>query len=98
VDLPASLAPTVIQAATGEEVIVEPDPPALIVSAVMITDGNQVSVVDDGTTRVIRKGAKLFDDQSGTVQEIKREGVIFRWKGKRYLVRVGDSVPERLKR
>jgi predicted ribosome-associated RNA-binding protein Tma20 len=99
VDLPTTLTPQVISAPGGEEVIVvEPDPPMLTVSAVMITDGSQVSVVDDGSTRVIRNGAKLFDDQSGTVQEIKREGVIFRWKGKRYLVRVGDSVPERLKR
>ncbi|MDR1508338.1 MAG: hypothetical protein LBS53_01715 [Synergistaceae bacterium] len=98
-DLPVSLTPAVVQTPTGEEVIaVEPDPPLLMVSAVMITDGGQVSVIDDGNARVIRNGAKLFDDQSGTVQEIKREGVIFRWKGKRYLVRVGDSVPERLKR
>jgi hypothetical protein len=99
IDLPATLTPAVVQTTGGEEVIVvEPDPPMLTVSAVMITDGSQVSVIDDGSTRVIRKGARLFDDQSGTVQEIKREGVIFRWKGKRYLVRVGDSVPERLKR
>jgi hypothetical protein len=98
-DLPVSLIPAVVQTAGGEEIaVVEPDPPMLMVSAVMITEGGQVSVIDDGNTRVIRNGAKLFDDQSGTVQEIKREGVIFRWKGKRYLVRVGDSVPERLKR
>ncbi|MDR1137125.1 MAG: hypothetical protein LBK91_02270 [Synergistaceae bacterium] len=97
-DLPSSLAPAVVRDEVGEVVVVEPDPPMVTVSAIMITDGSQVSVVDDGNTRVIRKGAKLFDDQSGTVQEINREGVIFRWKGKRYLVRVGDSVPERLKR
>jgi hypothetical protein len=97
-DLSVSLTPAFVQTATGEEVVVEPDPPMLIVSAVMIADGNHVSVIDDGGTRVIRKGTKLFDDQSGTVQEITREGVIFRWKGKRYLVRIGDSVPERLKR
>jgi hypothetical protein len=98
-DLSASLIPPVMQVANGEEVvIVEPDPPTVFVSAIMITDGSQVSVVDDGITKVIRKGAKIFDDQSGTVQEINREGVVFRWNGKRYLVRVGNSVPERLRR
>jgi hypothetical protein len=70
--------------------IVEPDPPMLEISAILITGSDKIAMVtvDGGSEMLIRQGAK-FSDSNGitaTVTKILAKEVEFKWRGKTHRV------------
>jgi hypothetical protein len=69
---------------------VEPDPPTLEISAILINGPDKIAMVtvDGGSELLIRQGAK-FSDSNGTpatVTKILAKEVEFKWRGKTYRV------------
>jgi hypothetical protein len=70
--------------------IFEPDPPVMLVKAVMITEGDSVAIVDivgEDSGLLVRRGSK-FSDGTARVTKIDSKGVTFTWMKKSYAVAV----------
>jgi hypothetical protein len=73
-----------------DEPVVEPDPPAVTVKAVMITDGDSVAIIDiagEETGLLVRRGSK-FANGAARITKIDSRGVTFTWMRKSYPVAV----------
>jgi hypothetical protein len=75
---------------TFQEEIIEPDPPAVRVKAVMITEGDSVAIIDiegEESGLLVRRGSK-FSNGTARVTKIDSKGVTFTWMKKSYPVAV----------
>jgi hypothetical protein len=85
VDLPVALVAAAPIVTTIGEIPAAPDPPSLVVIAVMITDTDSAALVSvDGDQDIlVRKGTK-FSEGKAAITKIDAKGVTFTWRKKSY--------------